>query len=502
MAPAAMVIAALLVRVHAGAPPPDVLIAEARALPAEFAADTLIRLSASPALAAALRRDLLDEAFMRAYATHDVSRRSSMTSLQPESRQSARQFAYDSGLTRVTLQARAAQRLAFVDKARARELFEWIDVNFAPATCEDPLVPAVDEYYSTLSLLARTTFGGDRGEAIRFLERHLFRARLPSEMPAVARAVQSFRPSLDEAIYLEGVVRWILEGSVRDPRGFSLASLDIIARLGELQQVDRQRGVPGWYLLDGLRDYLIDRLSGARCADSTTEAMVPAVFNGVVGRLGAEGHVDPIDERAARGGKLLPAARFDYYWQAPEPRRLHGGLDQLRGEGRKMYPQAVRETKEWRDHADLLLTGIEQWSGRREPNEGDYFYQKAALLTGLIDLSPPASVRTRAVRAFVDFLRHSDNERERRAMWLAMLLRCLELARLDPSGEIFNLLEESQHPVLSVYAQVERMVRTRVEDGGNDAVERKSPRTANPRTAEPENHRTREPGTANRKPGT
>jgi len=172
-----------------------------------------------------------------------------------------------------------------------------------------------------------------------------------------------------------------------------------------------------------------------------------------------------------------------------------------------MYPQAVRETKEWRDQADLLLTGIEQWSGRREPNEGDYFYQKAALLTGLIDLSPPASVRTRAVRAFVDFLRHSENERERRAMWLAMLLRCLELARLDPSGEIFNLLEESQHPVLSVYAQVERMVRTRVEDGGNDAVERKSPRTANPRTAEPENHRTREPGTrepgtGNRKPGT
>ena len=172
-----MAIAALLVRLHAGGPTPYALgelIEQARGLPAEFAADALIRVSASPALTPALQRDLLDEAFMRAYATPDVSRRSSMTSLQPESRQSARQFAYDSGLTRLTLQARAAQRLAVVDKAHARELFEWIDVNFAPATCEDPLVPAVDEYYSTLSLLARTTFGGDRGEAIRFLERHLF----------------------------------------------------------------------------------------------------------------------------------------------------------------------------------------------------------------------------------------------------------------------------------------------------------------------------------------
>ena len=54
-----------------------------------------------------------------------------------------------------------------------------------------------------------------------------------------------------------------------------------------------------------------------------------------------------------------------------------------------------------------------------------------------------------------------------RAMWLAMLTRCLEFARLDPSGEIFNLLEESHHPILSVYARVERMVRTRAREPEN-----------------------------------
>ena len=312
MAPAVIAIAALLARLHADARPPypaGELIAEARAMPAEFASDVLIRLSGLPALTPAVRRDLLDEAFMRAYAAYDASRRSSTASLQPESRQSAQRFAYDSGLTRLTLQARAAQRLASIDGAHARELFEWIDVNLAPASCEEPLVPAVDEYYSALSILARTTFAGDRGEAIRFLERHLWRARLPSEMPAVARAVQRFGPSLDEAIYLEGVVRWILEASVPDPRGFSSASLDIVSGIGELQQVDHLRGVPGWHLLDGLREYLIDRLGAPRCADSTTEPMLPAVFNGVVGRLGAEGDVDRIDERTVRPAKLLAARR-------------------------------------------------------------------------------------------------------------------------------------------------------------------------------------------------
>ena len=60
-------------------------------------------------LTTALRRELLEEAFVRAHAAHDASRRSSTASLQPESRQSAQQLAYDTGLTRLTLQARARE---------------------------------------------------------------------------------------------------------------------------------------------------------------------------------------------------------------------------------------------------------------------------------------------------------------------------------------------------------------------------------------------------------
>ena len=462
---AAMAIAAALsVRAHADVTPRrDVndLISEARGLPAEFAADALIRLSGSSRLTPALRRELLDEAFMRAYAAHDPSRRSSTASLQPESRQSAQRLAYETGLTRLTLQARAAQLLAFTDGPRARELFEWIDLDLAPGSCEDPLVPAVDEYYSALSVLARTTFAADRAEAIRFLERHLWRARLPSEMPAVVRAVERFRPTRDEATYLEGVVRWILDGSAGDPRGFSSASLDIVSRVAELQQMDRQRGVPGWYLLDALRDYLIDRLARPRCADSTTEPMLAPAFNGVVGRLGAAREIDLIDATTVRPARLLTAARIDYYWQTPDSRRLHRDVERLRGDGKKSYTEAVRQTKEWRDEADLLLTGIEQWTGRREQTDRDYFYQKAALFTGLVDLAPPGSVRTRAIRAFVDFLRHSETERDRRALWLAMLTRFLELARSDPSREMLAVLEESQHPVLSMYARLEQVARER-----------------------------------------
>jgi len=107
------------------------------------------------------------------------------------------------------------------------------------------------------------------------------------------------------------------------------------------------------------------------------------------------------------------------------------------------------------------LTDIEQWSGRREASERDFFYQKAALFTGLVDLTPPGILRARGVRAFIDFLRHSDTDRDRRPLWFALLKRFLEVARSDPSRELFAALEESRHPVLSVYARLERATARR-----------------------------------------
>lgn len=76
--------------------------------------------------------------------------------------------------------------LAFGNPERARELFEWIDFDLSTGRCEDPLVPAVDEYYTTLSLVARRTFA-DRADALRFFELFLWRARL-AERDAGGRA--------------------------------------------------------------------------------------------------------------------------------------------------------------------------------------------------------------------------------------------------------------------------------------------------------------------------
>src|SRR5437867_8618625 len=224
----------------------DNLIADARTLPAEFSADALIRLAGLPQVSNATKVALLDEAFQLAHSARDDYRMSTVPEVPDDTRQGAQRQAYATGLSRVSLQARAAQQMAFTDPRRGRELFEWIDLNVSPTACEGPLVPVVDEYYTTLSYVARTTFGLNRAEGLWFLEFYLWRAHLPSEVPAVARAVQRFRPRPDEAVYLQTVVRMILQGGRTDARGFSTATLDIVQRMADLQKPHRDLGVAGW----------------------------------------------------------------------------------------------------------------------------------------------------------------------------------------------------------------------------------------------------------------
>jgi hypothetical protein len=436
--------------------PIDTLIADARAVPAEFSADTLIRLAGFPQISTATKIELLDEAFLRAHRARDEYRLSARPELPDDSRQGALRQAYATGLNRVSLQSRAVQQLAFIDPPRGRELFEWIDLNVSAASCDGPLVPAVDDYYTALGYVARTTFGSDRSAALWFLEFHLWRAHLPSEMPAVARAMQRFQPKAEEAAYLENVLRVILQGSRPDARGFSTASLDIVQRLADLQKAHRELSVGGFDIMTSLRDYLTTQLKGPRCADSLTEQMTVPAFNAALTALDADYAVKPIDGASLRPSRMLAPALIDYYWQSPEARRLREGWMDLRGRDRLPVRLSVRDTPEWRDQAELLLTKIQQWTGIREPAPRDYLYQKSVLLMGLLELMPESPVRVRTLRALIEFLRHEDNDRNLRSLWFAMLSRLLEMARGANRDQILTAFEESQHPVMSLYARLER----------------------------------------------
>jgi hypothetical protein len=439
----------------------EFLQAEAASVAAEFQADVLIRLSQLPRVDKGWRTELLEAAYMRAYAAPEQYRRSTSQRIPPDSRQGAQLFASATALTRLTLQVRAVQLMVLIDPVRARDLFEWIDLDLAPGVCADPLVPAVDDYYSALGLIARTTYGHNRGDAVNFFTFYAWRAHLPSEMAPVARTIQRFRRGTTEAAYLEGLLRLILQGSSTDAVGFASAALDIISRVSDLQAADAAMGVTGSTAMEGLRGYLIAQLKAPRCADNVIAALTPSTFNAALRRARAEFDVAPLEAELARPVSTLAAARIDMYWQSAEAGRLHDAAALLRGPGPAAFPLRVRRTSEWRNQADRLLTDIEQWTGLSEANERDYFYQKSVLFTWVIDLVPPGALRVRALRAFVEFLRRLENDPSRRALWFAFVNRLLELAHGSSREEVLSAMEQSHQPVLSLYARLERIAPER-----------------------------------------
>jgi hypothetical protein len=439
----------------------ELLEADAASLPPEFEADVLVRLSQLPKVDRAWRLDMLDTAYLRAYAAPEQYRRSTSQQIPADSRQGAQLFANTTALTRVTLQLRAVRLMARIDPLHARDLFEWIELNLAPGVCTDPLVPAVDDYYGTLGSIARTAYANNRADAIHFLEFYAWRAHLPSEIPALALAIQRFREGPNEAAYLESLLRLILEGSSRDAAGFSSAALDIVSRITDLQIADTAIGVTGFTAMDALRTYLVAQLKAPRCADNVSATLTPSTFNAARRRARADAEISPIDSDLTRPLTTLAPARIDLYWQSGDAAHLHNAMAQLRGPDAAPLPLRVRQTAEWRSQAERLLTEVEQWSGMSEAAERDYFYEKSALFTWMLELMPQSAVRSRALRAFVEFLRHTEADVSRRTLWFAFVNRLLELARGSSRTEILSAMEQSHQPVLSLYARLERIAPER-----------------------------------------
>jgi hypothetical protein len=439
------------------------LVSRAASTPPEFAADLLLRIAASPRIAdAGWKRELIDEAYIRALSAQESFPRTAPFA-PPDTTAAAQTLGYQTGLDRMSLQARAAVAMAAISAPRAREMFEWIDVDLPEGTCEEPLVPALDLYYETLATLARSTFGVDadaRADALWFLEIYLWRANRPSEMASLTRAVLRYRPSSEEAPYLENLVSRIFRYGVPDPRAFSTSAADLLSRAADLDTYGRRLGVNGSAVLRGLRGYLVQQARGPRCGDSIVEGPIIDSFNRLVVRRNMP-DLDPITARESRPSRILGAARLERLWHTADARSLRDRAAVLQGTPRRPVPESVKREPAWQEQADGLLTDIEQWTGSREPVERDYLYQKGLLLSGLTEIAPPGVLRTRALHATLNFLRHDNSSGAGRNLWFTHASRVLDLARGEDREEVLETLVLSGEPVISLYAQLAAMRQAR-----------------------------------------
>src|SRR5262249_19594940 len=159
-----------------------------------------------------------------------------------------------------------------------------------------------------------------------------------------------------ESTYLEGFLTWLMDSGSSDPRGFSTANVDIVGLFADLQHSNHDRGVAGWWLMDGLRNYLVKHLGGPRCSDSATESVLPGTVNLALRLLQADDDVKPIDGRQIRPSRLVKGTQIEFYWQTPPARSLFQEWMHLHGPGTNPLPDSERRTDAWRNEADRFIT--------------------------------------------------------------------------------------------------------------------------------------------------
>jgi hypothetical protein len=426
-------------------------------LPPEFAADVLLQLAASPrVLDRSWKRELLEDAWDRTYLVQEPYRRAAPNA-PSDSRAAMLTRGYDTRLDRVSLQTRAVRLMMLLSPATAREWFEWIDFELRTPSCEEPLVPMLDDYYQTLSMLARTSFGGsplERADALWFLELYSWKATRPTEMLSIVSSVIAYRATPDDAQYLENVLRWIFDHGEYEPRAFATIGPDLVSKIGDLDAANVKAGVRNATLLRGFRRYLASQLSGPRCADSPTERRALDSFNRLV-MLRGEPALTPIGASEARPSRMLGTARTDRLWQSPEAMHLRIEAARLFGDGRKPLSPREKSTRDWQTRATAFLQDLDRWGGARGPAERDYLDEKPSLLIGFFEIAPSGPLRARALRDAIAFLRRSAG-RQPNAAWFAHVSVLLDLANGSDRDPILDALEGSDEPTMMTYARLRR----------------------------------------------
>jgi hypothetical protein len=253
----------------------DALIDLTRAVPAEFAADSLIRVAALQQTPKAQKIALLQQAFeIAGAAQHPYKLQSAVTRTGGPAAFLNRAYLQD--LDALTLRLRAIDALLFLEPRAARDLFQQLPPLQLPAMgCAQNQGYDVSKFYQVLGSVA--------GQLPR-QSADLYLAAISSPAQVGPAAHMLSQIGLGDADFRSALTAFA--GALRkigpDDRSFTMSSgagADILA----LVEACRNRGVPPLIVVDAYRQYLVSHLAGERCADNAqTQSNTANLGTGIV----------------------------------------------------------------------------------------------------------------------------------------------------------------------------------------------------------------------------
>jgi hypothetical protein len=446
----------------------------AAAAPAEFGADVMIRLAeSSKAANRATKVDLLSKAFDLAAAAGQPVKRAVVPGGMVNMPSALLTRAYRLNMDKLSLQSRVVSDMLPLDAAKARELFEEIQLPaLSPVGCEERLTYDLELFYQALAKVVGNGFTAKdklKGRHIALLAPFVGTLQSHAQARPVAELLVNAHLSPSDLGQLTNAFAGALaqlrgdEGSfaatAMGPGGISVsgAVADLVAALEE-------KDVSSVGLLRAVRQYLVSNFGDVRCggmrgqADNNSLPQAVKYFNQQFWRQLQLAQIPAITVDELKGARIVPGAPpIRAYWQSPEGKRLAADMRNLRvGDGEDRVTAAEKASPAWSSKLTEFLTELEAWQPDDEPAV-DVFHQKSILYEGLIDLVPTGPVRSQVIDSFVELLEENSAQVPNRMEWFVHADDLLSGKRgADDREEVIQAFLNSGDPTLSLYARLER----------------------------------------------
>ena len=472
------IVAALLAcLVQAAAAPPseiDVLIDQARSLPGEFAADGLIRIAGSEKLSTERKIELLGQAYERAAEAQQPFKRHAGVN-PPGYAAGFINRAYDQELDGLSLRLRAIEAMLPLDGRRARQMLLDLGSPHPPqVACEDLLVYDVSRYYRVLGRVAAETFTAEeirKGEPVRLLARFTGTLASAVEIGPAALAIAGAKVKDEDFQALVTAFTGTLRGISGDDRSFS-ASEQAAAQVQALVVECRRRQISPLPLIEGFRLYLVNNLTGKRCADDDLAEPAGQAF-GLAANSSSQQRVgnvvsyfndvleippiEPIKPDETVASSVEGKVNLDQPCQDADCRAIRNQFQALFfGENLTPHPASYRETSEFRVKLRDFLSAMAAWKEGGGATPAEYFREKVEVFSQLFSLVSADADRDLVTSAELDYLNQNRFQSENAIEWFLPVNMLVGQAGMAPALRgLAERLRDTQDPITAFYAKLE-----------------------------------------------
>jgi hypothetical protein len=452
--------------------PPEVLalIEQARALPPEFRADTLLRLAGSSLVAQpSWKQELIEQA----YESGSYASLPYMQKADGRADSVAASAVRANRLEALTLQAKAVQAMLPLDSRKARRLFEEISPTVLPKlNCWIVSTPEIVDYYQTALLVFEGAFSAKQrteGEDVAMLRRLVASVEAPAQVPPALEMLFAVKVPPAQRRDLLSLLGAELQAISRSDREYGAAETALASAIAMAHMTSSEAAV----VIPALRSYIVTHVSSRRCTDNLPVAGKLAKsarqFNSLVVKL------DP------------GAARYKQISAKEAEPAGDDGTYQRSLIGKSVQSQAVTDAIRWLTHRESLRDGrivpwtlversSQNWLARyddaaklvHELKEGDeaspeaFFCTKADALNALAVLAPADSTREKAMDEYREFLETYYPSIQNPNLWFTMFRHMLYTARFsgDPRDRawILDELAGSTNSIIALYAKLETRI--------------------------------------------